>query len=616
MLPAQNITILIIEDNPIDQVVLRENIKRTKLATEVILTASTIRDAIDILENHKTGIIFLDLFLPDSTGLESFESIVNRFPGIPVIICSSLSDSEITLKAITLGAQDFLIKGHYDFDLLEKTILYSIERKKNLEIIRESNDRYNAIFNGVNDAIILSDDDGKIVQANPGAIQILGYSPEELYEQPLVKFLCNPPLSKNGEQEQTAGQPQILELKTKSGNTVICMCNSENNILPGLHLSILTDITERKKAEEALQASFNQIQLLAERQTAIINSLPFHIIVLDENAQIVEVNHAAQEYSIINPLIVSNELIGENYIEIAERAGSEGLSTGKKLPKAIRSVNAGNEKEYTHEYACLSGNDQVWFRVNITRLNKKGKAGVVISHANITERKKSEDQIQASNEQLRLLASHLQNIREEERANIAREIHDELGQQLTGLKFDMAWVNKKIQGNDKMVAEKISGLLEMIDNAINTVRRISTDLRPGILDDFGLQAAMEWQAGEFTKRTGIACCFKTTFQTDISDKNITIALFRIFQESLTNVVRHSQAKNVYANLMRESDLVILTIEDDGIGMDMEIAQSKRRLGLMGMKERSYMVNGSCTIISKPGRGTTITVVVPYTEPNS
>ena len=156
----------------------------------------------------------------------------------------------------------------------------------------------------------------------------------------------------------------------------------------------------------------------------------------------------------------------------------------------------------------------------------------------------------------------------------------------------------------------------MIDNAINTVRRISTDLRPGILDDFGLQAAMEWQAGEFSKRTGIACCFKATFQKDISNKNITIALFRIFQESLTNVARHAQAKNVYAKLMRESDQVILTIEDDGIGMDMQIAQSKRRLGLMGMKERSYMVNGSCTIISKPGRGTIITVVVPYNEPNS
>jgi len=610
MLPAQNIKILIVEDNTIDQVVLRENVKRTKLATDEILVASTIGEAIDILDSHKVSIIFLDLFLPDSTGLESFESIVNRVPGIPVIICSSLSDSEITLKAITLGAQDFLIKGHYDFDLLEKTILYSIERKKNLEIIRESNDRYNAIFNGVNDAIILSNNDDKIVQANPGAIQILGYSLDELYEQPLAKFLRNPPAK-----EQPA-ENQILELRTKTGDTVICMYNSENNILPGLHLSILTDITERKNAEEALQASFNQIQLLAERQTAIINSLPFHIIVLDENAQIVEVNHAAQEYSIINPLIVSNELIGENYIEIAERAGAEGMSTGKKLPKAIRSVNAGNEKEYTHEYSCLAGDNQLWFRVNITRLNKKGKAGVVISHANITERKRSEEQIQASNEQLRLLASHLQNIREEERANIAREIHDELGQQLTGLKFDMAWVNKKLQGGNGIVSEKMTGLLEMIDNAINTVRRISTDLRPGILDDFGLQAAMEWQAGEFSKRTGIACGFKATFQTDISDKNITIALFRIFQESLTNVARHAQAKNVYAKLMLESDEVILTIEDDGIGMDMQIAQSKRRLGLMGMKERSYMVNGSCTITSRPGRGTTITVVVPYNEPNS
>ena len=149
----------------------------------------------------------------------------------------------------------------------------------------------------------------------------------------------------------------------------------------------------------------------------------------------------------------------------------------------------------------------------------------------------------------------------------------------------------------------------MVDDTIKTVRKISTELRPSILDDFGLEDALEWQAAEFEKRTGINCEVKS-FVKNINNKKNEITLFRIFQESLTNVLRHSKAKNVWAQLLEQNDNIELTITDDGVGMDLEAVKSKRTLGLMGMKERVLMANGEYNVTSKIGKGTTITVVVP------
>lgn len=228
----------------------------------------------------------------------------------------------------------------------------------------------------------------------------------------------------------------------------------------------------------------------------------------------------------------------------------------------------------------------------------------------ITQHKKSEEELRLLTSQLRALASHLQDIREEERASISREIHDELGQQLTALKIDMAWLSRKMSAKDRELQDKITGSLLLLDDTIRTVRRIATELRPSILDDLGLLEAMKWHAAEMQKRTGIKIIFESTIPDLQPSKNIVIALFRIFQESLTNVIRHAAASAVTVHLEEQEGALLLKIRDNGRGFDVNGIGQKKTLGLLGMKERTLMIGGDYVIESFPGKGTLVSISVP------
>lgn len=230
----------------------------------------------------------------------------------------------------------------------------------------------------------------------------------------------------------------------------------------------------------------------------------------------------------------------------------------------------------------------------------------------ISGRKAAEAELQSSYKAIRKLTSYLQNVREDERTNIAREIHDELGQALTVLKMDFSWVNKKIKDiADEPVLRRLEDILVMLNETVNTVRRISSNLRPSLLDDLGLAAAIEWQLSEFEKRFGIEVKFESLelkIPSNIN-KSVSTALFRILQESLTNIARHSSAKKVDVTLELYDEYIELSIKDNGIGFDVD-SMSKRTLGILGMKERAKMIAGDYDIKSIPGKGTTITVRAP------
>lgn len=231
----------------------------------------------------------------------------------------------------------------------------------------------------------------------------------------------------------------------------------------------------------------------------------------------------------------------------------------------------------------------------------------------MTERLKAEEELKASYKAIRKLTAYLQNIREEERTNIAREIHDELGQQLTVLKMDVAWLNKKFQGTDEKVNQRLKDLLIMLDETVKSVRRISSQLRPSLLDDLGLIAAIEWQLNEFEKRAGIKTKFVAPQEEVVLPVSSKTALFRIFQESLTNVARHSQAKKLSVELRRENQSIIMSIIDNGKGFDKKRIAEKKTLGILGMKERCEMIGGTYEISSAAGEGTAVVVSVPFGE---
>lgn len=258
--------------------------------------------------------------------------------------------------------------------------------------------------------------------------------------------------------------------------------------------------------------------------------------------------------------------------------------------------------------AIARGNYDLQLRIR--RRDELGKLANAFNTMTLT-RKKYEEDLRFSGEQLRQLATHLQDVREEERIGIAREIHDVIGQQLTAIKFDVHWLSRKMNGGEE-AKSKFTGTMELIDDTIQATRKISSELRPDMLDDLGLIEALRWQSGEFQNRTGILCLFSTSLQNQKINKTVAFGLYRIYQEALTNVSRHSEATVVNASLEFDNDQthIILTITDNGKGFDMEAIKNKKRLGIVGMRERILSMNGSYLLESEPGKGTTITVTVP------
>jgi len=220
------------------------------------------------------------------------------------------------------------------------------------------------------------------------------------------------------------------------------------------------------------------------------------------------------------------------------------------------------------------------------------------------------DQLEKSRAQLLALAHYEQTGREEERARMAREVHDELGQALTGLKMDLAWLQKHTGPKQKDLLQKFRDMSNLLDTTIQGVRRIATELRPGMLDDLGLVPAMEWQLQEFQKRSGIRCRFTSSLEEVAVDAEDTTALFRILQETLTNVARHASATRVEVSLDEEQGYVRLRVQDNGRGIAQSEANGSKSFGLLGMRERVNLRSGDFSIQGTPGRGTTVVIRLP------
>ena len=276
----------------------------------------------------------------------------------------------------------------------------------------------------------------------------------------------------------------------------------------------------------------------------------------------------------------------------------------------------------THQFA-LARRNREWALLETSEL-KRAKAEIVALNNELERRvekrtkellaanedlRRTEDQLNASFNQLRALTARFENIREEERKRVAREIHDDLGQALTSIKIDLASLIRELPEEHINRSGKAESILHLVDQTIHSVRRIATELRPGILDDLGLVAAIEWAAEEFAARSATKLRLELPREDlSISPENAT-AIFRIFQETLTNITRHARATEVEVRLRKEGGSCILEVRDNGQGMN-ENPSTGRSLGILGMRERALLLKGKLTIDSAPGLGTTITVRIP------
>lgn len=257
-----------------------------------------------------------------------------------------------------------------------------------------------------------------------------------------------------------------------------------------------------------------------------------------------------------------------------------------------------------------------WYEGTYTNMIDDPNVGAIVCNfRDITERKRAEDDLRATSEQLRALSARLSSAREEEGARIAREIHDELGAALSSLRWDLEEVGEVLSepADAARVADlrrKVAGMMSLTDTTVNIVRRIASELRPVALDDLGLTEAVEWQAGQFQARTGIVVSCDCHLENVELSREQATAVFRIFQEALTNVLRHARATRVEVALKSEAGGLVLTVSDDGRGITAEELSGSRTLGLLGMRERANLVGGELDIRGEEGRGTTVTVRIP------
>lgn len=344
-----------------------------------------------------------------------------------------------------------------------------------------------------------------------------------------------------------------------------------------------------------------RLQELAALESSILDAIPQAIVGL-HNRKIIFANNAIRETFGWS----REELIGRN-VSIFYRNPEESKQIARYFYTTLK-----KQRTFVNEFPCRrkDGRD-ILCRMRAARIGDELKERrIVITYEDITEKRRAEEELQRSREQLRNLSTHLQSVREKESTRIAREIHDELGQSLTALQMDVAWLDKQLPAEFTHLKEKMQRMAGLADATIESVHRIITELRPILLDDLGLTAAIEWQAKEFQDRSGIECYVYVDCNDGSIEKDLATALFRIFQEILTNVARHAGAAAVWVRLTQDENGLCLEVIDNGKGITVNQIEDPKSFGIMGIRERVNLWGGSVLITGIQKRGTTIHITIP------
>lgn len=495
--------------------------------------------------------------------------------------------------------------------------------------------QYNALLmEHIKDAVISTDKNFAIVSWNRRAEKLSGWSEDEMRGKNIVKIV-KPVYREEGTESVVI--KELLKNESWEGETSFQKRNGEqatvlvsaaiikdyNDKLKGI-VAIIRDISAQKQLEAQLTKFNSELGKQVEDRTLEVKRVVDQLLGSEKKYKLLFEHNPLPMWMMTMPDMNITD-VNDAAVHHYGYARHEFLNLNLRDIHPQSDVNA--FLRYMKEQSSGYHNAGVWRQYKKSRniifveiyaysMKLDGRdIRLVLSH-DITQKIEAEKKLKQSLGQIRMLTGHLQEVREEERKNIARDIHDELGQQLTILKMDVAWIIKKLQNPDEILIAQLKGLLNTIDGTMKSVRRMCSELRPALLDDLGLIAAMEWQAREFEKNTGIIVELTLPAETLMLVPEIKTGLFRIFQESLTNVARHAQAREVKVNLQEKDKLLVLNIGDNGKGFDTSILNEKSTLGILGMEERSLMMGGKYVIESEPGKGTTVKVTVPVKKKNT
>ena len=478
------------------------------------------------------------------------------------------------------------------------------ERKRTAEALYESEQRFHATFEQAAIGICQIGFDGTFERVNPRLCEMFGYAREDLLALKFSDLTHPEDLSRSvqlvGELSQQQREFFAIDKRyvRKDGrviwasSTVSLMRDAEGK--PQSFIAIVEDISTRKEAEEKLRF-----------QAHILDNVGEAVIATDLDGSVIYLNHHAE----ILYGWKREEAIGRPVAQIAAP------ETNRPMPEAIMEVlRRGGRSRGEYLLRRADGSSFLALVSNSTVAGRDRIEAIVTISTDMTERNRARDQLIESEARLRALTGRLEKSREEERTRIAREIHDELGQLLTGLKMDLRWVENWLEKNDdpklRPFLDRIVGGTELTDAIIKAVQAIATDLRPGVLDTLGLAAALEFEARRFQERTGAMCVVEGPPELPPLSQDVTTALFRVFQECLTNVARHAGATCVNAVLEESRGEVHLCLTDNGCGIADIERVAVESLGLVGISERVALLGGKVSFSSTVGSGTTIDVTLP------
>ena len=561
-------------------------------------------------------------YIVDKTGSAFMihETALDNYPGWKVMylrnldaISKTVLDPLIKITGPLILALCVLI-GLSVFLLYRKASVEILKRLSAEKALRKSEERYRSLYHHTPAMLHSIDTAGRLVSVSDYWLEVMGYRRDEVIGRKLTDFYT--------ESSRRYAEQVVLPEFFKTGfckdisYRFVKKNGAEIDILlsaisdrdatgkPARSLAVSIDVTERKRAEEALERAKEELrrysedlERLVKKQTQEITSIlrytPAIVSIKDREGRYVLVNYRFEKLFAMR----NEDVRGKTDYDIFP------VDVADQFRKNDLKVLSQGSSYQVEEHIPLNGSVHTYLSVKFPVYDDSDATSRVCGiSTDITAVKKAQNQ-------LRRLSGSIMTSQEKERSAIARELHDELGQMLTALRMDSAWLQEQLKMSDPKSAERARAMDRLIDKTIQDVRSMAFRLRPGVLDDLGLVDALEWYTSDFERRTGITCIFEHNQVSDIND-TVATASYRITQEALTNVARHASAGRVDVVLKQQHKTLTLQVADDGCGFDLAELSESEGLGVAGMRERAGLAGGSLEVQSRPDQGTRVFLKVP------